>query len=453
MTGKANYNSDATNKNDMSLPTGNIIARLRARPLWAVFGAALLLRLLLLVLIDGQGAMFAHGFMSDAGKEFTCMACGLLRQGDFTLQGIYAYNVPSAYQPPLYPLLLAVVFALRGLPLQSVVSDHAALIFVQLLNCVVGALWCACLYRIGRQLFGPRVGIVAGLIGAVYPALVYSVVEVHPLNLFLLLLLLFLSTACRCTSGEPVTKRTVALLGVTAGLLTLTRSESVLLCPLILAGLALRRRNVLREMGAALLICLLFLLPWIVRNHHSFGHWTLTNTSGVNLFRGQGPTANGGTYTDDGHLIWFTPEILAQLAAQPVSRDWEVRQDALLRRAALDYIRQNPARPLMLAPHKLFYFLVRDRTHPKGRSPLVWVPGLLLLVCALRGAWIVRPRWSAWWPLALVPVFYTGIVVVLFSLPRYRMMIDPVLMLFAACALIRPDVGTPQNDADEYSTR
>lgn len=371
------------------------------------------------------------------------MAHGLLTRGDFTMERLWGNSMPSAYQPPLYPLFLALVFRLRGLPFPAILNDRTALIGVQLLHCLAGGLWCACLYALGNRLFGGRIGIVAALLGATYPTLAYSVVEVHPLNFFLLLLLCFLLAACEITNdvngaefaGKRAGWKSALILGVTAGLLALTRSECLPLCLLLLLGMGWRHPSRRAQMACAVGVCCLLYAPWLIRNHRDFGAFVLTNTSGTNLFRGQGPVANGGTYQADGKEIWFTPETRAAIHALPVTTDWEMRQDALLRRAAMDYMRQHPLRPLQLIPNKLFLFLIRDGNHPKGQSVLVWVPGLALLLCALRGYWLLRKDLRFFWPLAAVPLFYALIVVVFFSLPRYRMMIDPALMVPAACGL------------------
>ena len=408
-----------------------------------LFGIALLLRLLAVIYVDTRGGGLRHGFFTYAGSEYVSMAHGLLTRGDFTLEFLWRNPMPSAYQPPLYPLFLALVFRLRGLPFPAILTDPTALIGVQLLHCLAGALWCTCLYVLGRRLFEPRIGCVASLLGATYPTLVYSVVEVHPLNFFLLLLLCFLLAACEITANSDSGKqgeagvgwKIVLVLGVTAGLLALTRSECLPLCLFLLLGMGVQRPRRRAWLALAALLCCLLYAPWLIRNQRDFGAIVLTNTSGTNLFRGQGPPASGGAYQDNGEEVWFTPETRAAIHALPVTPDWEMRQDALLRRAALDYMRQHPLRPLWLAPRKLMLFLIRDNNHPKGQSPLVWVPGLALLLCALRGYWLLRADVRRFWPLAAVPLFYTLIVVVFFSLPRYRMMIDPILMVPAACGL------------------
>ena len=348
----------------------------------SLFGLALLLRLLAVLYMDTRGGGLTHGFLTYAGSEYVSMAHGLLTRGDFTMEMLWQNPMPSAYQPPLYPLFLALVFRLRGLPFPAILTDPATLVAVQLLHCLAGALWCACLYALGNRLFGARIGMVAALLGAVYPTLVYSVVEAHPLNFFLLLLLCFLYAACEITSGGNEGRggseagwKTALVLGVTAGLLALTRSECLPLCLLLLLALASRHPRQRARMGGAMAICGLLYAPWLIRNQRDFGAIVLTNTSGTNLFRGQGPVANGGTYQADGQEIWFTTETRAAIRALPITTDWEMRQDALLRRAALDYIRRNPLRPLSLVPNKLALFLIRDRYHPKGQSPLVWVPG------------------------------------------------------------------------------
>lgn len=399
----------------------------------ALFSAALFLRLLAVALVDWKGDVLDEGFDSGTSWEFFYMARGLFTSGDFTFRELDGREVPSAFQPPLYPLFVALVLWMRGIPVPAMATDAGALIALQVVNCLAGALWCLVLWRLAARL-SEGAGRLAALLGCLYPPLLYSATEIHSHNFVLLALVGFLYFACRYTTPGSPSMRVACGLGLTAGLLMLLRAEASLLCMAVLAGLALTqqsssaRRQLLLAGGLALAL----LAPWIGRNYRSLGgHVVHTTTMGYNLYRGQGPEATGTGYGPDGREIAVPPALKAELRAMPWSRDYEVRRDQRLRRAALEHVRTHPTQPLELVPRKLGAFLIGDFSHPNGRNPGVWVSGLLLLAAAVLGMLRSRGRGVEVWPVYAALGFYLLIVCVFFVLPRYRLTIDPLLMVFA----------------------
>lgn len=398
-----------------------------------LFSGALLLRLLAVALVDWKGKVLAEGFESGTSWEFFYMARGLFTSGDFTFRVVEGREVPSAYQPPLYPLLVALVLWMRGIPVAEMATDVRALTTLQAVNCLAGALWCLVLWRLG-SLLSESAGRLAALIGCVHPPLVYFATEIHPHNFVLLALLTFLYLACRYHTAATPSLREACLLGLAAGFLMLLRAEATLLCLGILAGIALTRRN--RNARGPLLLAWglagTLLAPWMVRNYLSLGgHVVHTTTMGYNLYRGQGPEATGTGYGADGREIAVSPALKAELRAMPWSRDYEVQRDHRLRRAALEHVHAHPARPLELVPRKVAAFLIGDFSHPHGRNPLLWGSGLLLLAAAVLGMLRSRRRFGEVWPVYSALGFYLLVVCVFFVLPRYRLTVDPLLMPFA----------------------
>jgi hypothetical protein len=85
-----------------------------------------------------------------------------------------------------------------------------------------------------------------------------------------------------------------------------------------------------------------------------------------------------------------------------------------------------------LAARKVFYFLTVDWTHPVSRVYAIWVPSFLALVVGFVD-WVRcgrrDPRQSFLWLLFGTQM---GIAVIFFVLPRYRMVVDFVPLVFLA---------------------
>src|SRR5881227_2041712 len=96
------------------------------------------------------------------GLEFHILA-NQLADGDGYIQPLIVSpaHVPTADKPPLYPLLLAV---------PSLVG-WKSLVAHRVVSCLMGAALVALVGLLGRRVGGERVGLLAAVIAAAYPAL------------------------------------------------------------------------------------------------------------------------------------------------------------------------------------------------------------------------------------------------------------------------------------------
>jgi len=161
-------------------------------------------------------------------------------------------NYPDLYQPPLYPLVLGLVFTVLPDQDQTVIYLSAACFFFTLLA----------LFFLGRRLFGEKVaGLSVLLLGVNYGFLELGT-SGSPLTLWVLLvalvLLLLHKTGAR---SEPTFWP-----GVIFGLSVLTEYASLLLLPGLLWYVIATREKKWRAGGIFLLGALLPLIPWGIRN-------------------------------------------------------------------------------------------------------------------------------------------------------------------------------------------
>src|SRR3954469_5663792 len=159
------------------------------------------------------------------GREFHLLANVLAKTGSYLQPFQYAYlhhTVPTTEKPPLYPTLLALPSWLR---LDSYATPG---VWSRLLRAAAVVL----IGLLGRRVGGSRVGLLAAAIAAVYPALwmLDSSLRSESLYLPLIALVLLLAYGLRDRPGW----RRAALLGGAIGLAALTRSEALLLVPLLL---------------------------------------------------------------------------------------------------------------------------------------------------------------------------------------------------------------------------
>ncbi len=185
---------------------------------------------------------------------------------------------PSAIHPPLYPLLLAVEYALGA---HSALDQRA-------LGLGLGTITLLLVALLGRRAGGDSTGLVAAFLYAVYPLMIAVDGDLMSETLYGALIAATLLSAM-VLRDRPAVRRAL-LLGALIGLAALTRSEALLLVPFLLVPLALRAgsrpRTRTRLVGAGILGCCLVLAPWTIRNEIVFGRFVPISTNDATVLAG-----------------------------------------------------------------------------------------------------------------------------------------------------------------------
>ncbi len=211
------------------------------------------------------------------GRGYHTLAVNLLAGRGFSLNTQPPF-VPDAIRTPLYPALIALIYALGGVRPLNIAVAQAGL----------DALTAVLLALAVRRLTGRgRLGLAAGVLHAVNPISWRFANEALTETLLAAVLAwLLLAYGHYRHEGRG---RWLALVGVAAGAALLVKPNVVLL-PAIAAGAALLaparawpRRA--RAALAVLAIALAVVFPWIVRNRVVFGRWFLSHAFENNLAR------------------------------------------------------------------------------------------------------------------------------------------------------------------------
>lgn len=344
-------------------------------------------------------------------------------------------TLPSAYMPPAYPVWLWGLTSVLG-------TGPGAVVAIGVMQALLGALACALMLLVGRELFDERTGWLAALGFAVYPVLAFSASQVSAAALYVPLFLLFLWAMARAVRTRAL--RDLALAGALFGLNVLARGEFIAFLPFVLAWLALDRAGpwgaTARQAALVTLCAAAVLAPWTVRNAAAVGKATpMTTNGGHNLWQAVQPGAVGTHAAYAVPAIPPHPRLEAALATLPRDARYEVRRDSVYRAAAMREIRADPGRAAGLAARKVWLYWGHfggDRIdYPGAQSPAFWGPWLLLLPPFAAGLWLGAR--GAWRRRAFLYVYLAGqtaVAAVFFVLPRYRLSVLPVMLLFAAFA-------------------
>jgi tetratricopeptide (TPR) repeat protein len=348
------------------------------------------------------------------------------------------------YQAPLYPYVLAAVYALAS-------PDPFSARVVQAL---LGAATCALAAAAGRRWFDARAGSMAGALLALYPPAIFFDGEIQKASLTL-----FLATALvwlLARRDEPPRPGWCFAAGALTGLFALNRENALLLVPLlalwILATVGGGWRR--KAAPATLLIAgaLAVLLPVALRNRAVGGELLLTTAQlGPNFYIGNHPGADGryqplvpgrgsARYERADATALAARAARRKLTPGEVSRWWTLR--------ALASVREEPTRWMLLMVRKGLLVWNRleivDTTSLEAAadaSPILAALSRVLhfgVLCPLAaaGIWLTRHRWRELAILYLMLGAWAAAVAAFFVFARYRLPMVPILALFAGAGLV-----------------
>jgi 4-amino-4-deoxy-L-arabinose transferase-like glycosyltransferase len=330
-------------------------------------------------------------------------------------------NTPTAHWSFLYPIYLAGLYGVTGYhPLVA-----------RLVQAVVGgALICILVYLIGRRVASENTGLVAAGLAAAYGYFIYYNVALMTETLFIILVLLILYLSIELKEN-PTPMRLVGL-GLSLGLAALLRQTILLFAPFLLFWLfmELRARGI-RWWYFALPIVLIVLMiaPWTIRNYQVYDQFLLLNSNaGYALFASNNPNL-GTDWRNDIVVVPVPKELAGQNEAQI---------DRALTQKGIEFILADPERYLGLTLNKSLEYFRFWPSNESGRiSNLNRVLSFgLYLPFMFAGIYLSFSHWRNFLPLYLFIVIHTGIHLLSWPSPRYRLPVDAVLMVFAGLTLI-----------------
>lgn len=353
-----------------------------------------------------------------------------------------AANSPTAHWSFLYTLYLSGVYALFG-------QNPIAARLIQAV--LVGLLQPYLAFLIGRRLFGSVVGLAAAALIAFYSYFVYYAACLMTESFYITAIMASLYLALRIESSETARGgrrfRLALALGLALGVAVLLRQLFLLFVPFLFLWLLWYGRK--RQIGTMLVagvVIAVMILPFTLYNYARFHRFVLLNTNaGYAFFWGNHPiygthfvpilTPEMGSYQD------LIPEELRSL-------DEAALDQALLARG-LRFIFEDPVRYFLLSASRIPpYFMFWPSSGSGMVSNVARVAGFgLYLPFMLLGLWLsFTKKGSARPGLVLLYLFvsvYTLIHLLTWTLIRYRLPVDAMLIVFAALAVIHLAMRVP----------
>lgn len=347
---------------------------------------------------------------------------------------------PTAHWSYLYTFFLVLVYKIFG---------PQPLIARLIQAVIVGILHPLLVYRITRLLFSPRAGLIAAGITSIYAYFIYysATLMTEPFYITSILASFYFSLELSRTTQLNSARGWMytGLIGLSLVAAVLLRQLLLLWIPFLFLWLIWSRSKttiwrILRHITVIGVILAFGIIPFSLYNYARFDRFVLLNTNaGYAFFWGNHPIHGThffpilppemGTYQD---LI--PPELLVLD---------EAAMDQELLKQGLGFIRNDPGRYLVLSLSRIPEYI---KFWPSPRSGLVsnlsrvGSFGLFSPFMLIGVAWVLRKRLlppgkfirSGELLLLMFAMIYTGIHILTWTLIRYRLPVDAVLIPFAA---------------------
>lgn len=341
---------------------------------------------------------------------------------------------PTAWEPPLYPYLIAGVFHIFGM------YSRASAFVLLTINSIFSALTCIPIFLIARRIFSEKVAIGSAWTWALLPYVISWCVRLvweTSLSAFLLAVIFWLTLTLEESDGLKQWLWFGALWAIAA------LNSVVLLSFLPASGLwawyrrAKRGKASLAGMALASMIFVVCIAPWLIRNYQAFGKFIfIRDNFGAELRLGNG---NGA----DGSWMEYLHPTQDLYALRQYTAMGELAYIDMRKRQALNYIRADYPRFVGLCLKRFVYFW----GGPPRLAQIWWlaeVKNSLFLASSVLMFWglgrALRRRKTGAWLLFWLILSYPAIFYVVFSMTRYRRPIEPEITILGVYLLTEASI-------------
>ncbi len=356
-------------------------------------------------------------------NEWSGMVYNLEKYNILSSRTINGELIPNIFMPPLYPLFLFFIKkALFGLDIYVLV-----ILLIQLFFYLISGI---ILEKILNLLVDKNLAKIGMTTFILFPLNIYAVGQISSINLNLFLMLIFIYSFVQMYKTNS--KIYILSLSISSSLLMLLRGEFFIIFFFSLFYLLLKKKLFIHVLSA-ILISVIILSPYLIRNYKNFGVVTITKSSGFNLLKGNNPLSKvEGIHMWHGYDV--VPDLKDKLNEIKPLKKYDVISDKIFLKRAIEFISDDPKRYIKLYFKKSLSFLFVDieSSYPGYYSLLNILPKLLLSITSLISIIVFFSfRINLYNYFALYYFLNIGLFSFFFILPRYTLSILPIQIILS----------------------
>ena len=362
-------------------------------------------------------------------NEWKEIVNNLIYHGEFAYRKFDDFFLPNIYMPPLYPFYLY-FFSLFHLETQNY-------ILVVLSSQILLAAGSAVIfYNINKIFFSKKIAFYSSLVFTLFPLNLYACSQMSSASLQNFLSILFFYLFFSFIKKKNITS--ILSLAVIAGFLILLRGEFIAILILSLCFALVFFKIKIKNILLILLIVLITISPYLIRNILIFNQATITKSLGYNLWKGNNINSNveGSKLAISGFTTGAEnsgeSELENKLQEIPKDKYYQIKADGVFLQEAKKNIFSDFERYIILFFKKFFSFIFIDinSSIENYYHPLHYMPVLFIGATSVLGLMVNRKKSAELNYLIFIFLISVIIFSIFFILPRYKLVILPLQIIF-----------------------
>ena len=359
-------------------------------------------------------------------NEWGIIVNNLTDYGKFSLVNFGDFFVPSLFMPPLYAFYLYFfkifhfnneIYIQVVLFSQIILSSFSVVIF----------------YNINKLFFSNKICILGTLIFSLFPLHIYACSKISSIILQSFLMITFFYFFLKIMKKNNFYN--ICFLSLASGLLILLRGEFIAFFLLSILYLALFIKINLKSILIIILLTFVVISPYLMRNIIVLDTITITKSIGFNLWKGnnQQTDVEGKNYIYGSIFDQEDLDLREQINKVLEDKYYEINLDKVFLSEGIKNINNDPIKYFGLYLKKILSFLFVDlnSSYPYYYHPLHYLPVLFISITSIIG--IILSKKNSYQINFLILFFIVNIAIVsvFFILPRYKLAIIPLQIIFS----------------------
>ena len=359
-------------------------------------------------------------------NEWRIIINNLTNHGKFSLLRFDDFFVPNLFMPPLY------VFYLYFFKFFNFSHD----VYIQVIlfsQVILSSFSVVIFYKINKFFFSKKICLLGTLIFLIFPLHVYACGQISSVILQSFLLISFIYFLLRIVKEYNFFN--ICFFSLISGLLTLLRGEFIALFFISILYLILFQKIEIKKILVIILLTLIVTSPYLARNVIEFNVITITKSIGWNLWKGNNPKTDveGKNYIYNLNPDPEDLDLIEQINQVPKDKYFDINIDKVFLNEGIKNIKNEPIKYFQLYLKKIlsFIFIDLNSSYPSYYNPIHYLPILFISITSIIGILMTKKNYYQINFLILFFLANIAIVSIFFILPRYKLTIIPLQIIFS----------------------
>ena len=329
--------------------------------------------------------------------------------------------LPSAFMPPLYAYFIYII----KLIFSNFVDYVSIIIIIQILLSVVAVFLFFKILKISET---SMLSFYPALIFSLIPINIYASVQISSISIQVFLLVYLFYIIKIFAENKKISYKNLFIFSILSGLLVLLRGEFILFYLLTITYFFLFYTKDIKIFLISLIVTILVVSPYLLRNYYQFNTFTITKSLGYNLLKGNNPD-----FKVEGNPGFIEREFSREKLRIKTDKNYEIKLDNFYKEKALEFIKENPSFYVKNYFIKTASFLAfnLNSSYEKYYNVFHILPKVILSILSILGGILVIKKKGF---LQYLSIYYFSNILffsIFFILPRYSLILIPIQVLLS----------------------